>query len=157
MGCPDRRLGKLGRINLRGSPACRVLQSLGDSSGFSWCPYRAHDLDTSAPVLLGIDLSGPHVLAAQDDPGGLDAEPLPDLGRCGMAELMRVPLRDACLAARKLDRSSVTRDPQVLWPVMAVARDSANGHGRSLLGAQGITGNAYFGLGSRTLQRGEAS
>jgi len=65
----------------------------------------SHDLDSPASIFFGIDLGRPHVLVGQDDPGGLDAKPLPDLGRRGMAELMRVPLRDACFPARDLDRA----------------------------------------------------
>ncbi len=70
----------------------------------------SNDLDSPAPILLGVDLGGPYVLVAQDDPCGLDAEPLPDLGRGCVPQLIGMRVRDACLAASALDRSPVTRD-----------------------------------------------
>src|SRR5262249_27021560 len=78
----------------------------------------AHDFDTPIPVLLGIDLGRPHVLVPQDNPRGLQAESLADLGPRRMAQLVRVPPGKAGLLALGLDRLAVagdrvadTRDP----------------------------------------------
>src|SRR4051794_23391296 len=51
-------------------------------------PDQAHDLDAPIPIFFGVDLGRPQVLMPQDDPRGLEAEPLANLGRRRVPQLM---------------------------------------------------------------------
>ena len=95
-----------------------------------------HDRRSLLPVQLGIDLRHGRRAVAEDDAGHVQAELLPQAGRGGVAQLVRVPGRDARLPAAVPDRMMVRLDGVAL--AQRAASDSASGARARCEGYNGV-------------------